>query len=144
MMDTKPPKLERQREEHREPHEPPAPQTRPQAPHHLLALLCAAALSPAAAAQLQTGAPFLPTRQHLLTQGWQPLEVPHSDNDELMGTEKALRQQAIAEVESCAMDRALCIFNYRKGWQCLRLFTEGEQVGAMKIYRWTRNCAKQP
>jgi hypothetical protein len=114
-----------------------------QAHHGLLALLCAAAFSPAAAAQLQTGAPFLPTRQHLLAQGWQPLEVHRHANDEFMGTEKALRQQAIAEVESCAMDRALCIFNYRKGRQCLRLFTEGEQVAKMKIYRWTRDCAKQ-
>ncbi|WP_157463065.1 hypothetical protein [Curvibacter gracilis] len=111
----------------------------------MLALLCAAALSPATAAtaaKLHAGAPFLPTRQHLLAQGWQPLEVHRHDDDEFMGTEKALRQQAIAEVESCAMDRAICIFNYRKGRQCLRLFTEGEQVSKMKIHRWARECVQ--
>jgi len=115
-------------------------------PHHyLLPLLCAAALSPATAAtaaKLHAGAPFLPTRQHLLAQGWQPLDVHRHANDEFMGTEKALRQKAIVEVEACAMDRAICIFNYRKGRQCLRLFTEGEQVDKMKIYRWTWDCAQ--
>ena len=127
------------------PHHPVPNPPRLKPHHYLLPLLCAAALSPATAAtaaKLHAGAPFLPTRQHLLAQGWQPLDVHRRANDEFIGTEKALRQKAIVEVESCAMDRAICIFNYRKGRQCLRLFTEGEQVGKMKIDRWTWDCAQ--
>ena len=98
----------------------------------------------AAAGELQAGTRFLVVRKQLLAQHWQPLDVHRHDRYEFVGTEQALRAHAIPEVESCAMDRAICIFNYRKGRQCLRLFTNGEQVADMTLARWDRVCPEKP
>lgn len=95
------------------------------------------------AGELENGNNFLKARNRLLGQKWQPVDLHRHDQYEFLGVEKILRRRKIPEVESCAMDRAICIFNYRKGQQCLRIFTQGEQVDDMQIVHWSTDCAPQ-
>jgi hypothetical protein len=44
------------------------------------------------------------------------------------------------EIESCAIDKSYCIFNYKKEDKCFRLVTFGEKIKEMKVYEWTNDC----
>jgi hypothetical protein len=76
----------------------------------------------------------------LKRKGWQPAKVnkdpyfPYNDID------KKLVDAHIKEVEGCAMDKAVCIFNYKKGDRCFRLFTQGEEIDDMRVTHWTYEC----
>lgn len=104
----------------------------------------ALALAPVAAHAdaLKTGRAFLATREKLLKQGWQPVSPPADADREPIGVEGVLIRAGIAEVESCAMDRAVCLFNYRRGDQCLQVMTSGEVLGAMTVVRWEFRCVE--
>ena len=89
------------------------------------------------------GAPFVPFRAQLIKDGWRPVPV-HAGDDEYVGVEAALIEAKIDEVESCAVDRALCIFNYRRGEHCLRVMAAGEELPTLSIESWSFQCPKPP
>jgi hypothetical protein len=92
------------------------------------------------AKEISIGMKFRTARKLLITEAWQPVDVHAGEAYEYMGTETALAKANIHELESCAMDRPLCIFNYRKGEACLRLVTEGEHINSMRVRSWTSDC----
>jgi len=94
----------------------------------------------AQAGTLKKGAPFVQSRAQLIKDGWRPVNVHAGEDYEYIGTETALAEAKIYEVESCAVDRALCIFNYQRGKRCLRVVTSGEELPAMSIESWTSRC----
>lgn len=88
------------------------------------------------------GAKFISTRQALLKQGWKPLNVHQKDGYEYIGVEHDLIKANIREVDSCAVDRALCIFRYKRKAQCLRVLAKGEDVPTMVIDSWSNDCPR--
>jgi len=94
------------------------------------------------AQEIKKGMPFLTTRNMLKIKGWQPINVHEGKDFSYLGVEKILLNAQIKEVESCAMDKAICIFNYKKGDKCLRLFTQGEEIKDMRVTYWTDDCTE--
>ncbi|MCC8402414.1 hypothetical protein LJ655_11000 [Paraburkholderia sp. MMS20-SJTN17] len=81
---------------------------------------------------------FLHARNLLIHKGWYP--VQSTMPGEHIGIENILVRDGIKEVESCAIDRPSCIFNYSKNNKCLRLVTFGENVPTMKIIDISNSC----
>ncbi len=90
------------------------------------------------AKDLRKGMPFLTARKSLIRNGWRPVKTKPVYG----AVEKILIDAHITEVESCAMDKAVCILNYRKGNKCLRLFIKGEEIKDMYVYEWSNDCAE--
>lgn len=92
------------------------------------------------AGTLRKGFLFTQARSQLIKHGWRPVNIHAGENYEYFGTETALIESHIYELESCAVDRPLCIFNYRQGKRCLRLVTRGEELPNMRIESWSSRC----
>jgi len=92
------------------------------------------------AEQLKKGMTLSAARSLLIHQGWWAVNVHDGEKYEYIGIESLLINANIKEVESCAIDKAVCIFNYKKGNKCLRLFTHGEEVNDMRVISWTCDC----
>jgi hypothetical protein len=111
-------------------------------------LLCtlAAAPSVAPAAQppsgLLVGMRLQPARRILLKRGWRPVDVHRGKPWEPIGAETALVKASIREVESCAMDRAVCLLHYARRGACLRVVVEGEDVHRMRVSSWGSDCPR--
>src|SRR5476651_623356 len=93
----------------------------------------------AVAKELEEGMHLIAARKLLISKGWRPIKT----NPVYGGTEKILINAHIKEVESCAMDTPLCIFNYKKDDKCLRLYTEGEEIKDMRVTSWSDDCPEQ-
>ncbi|ALV07121.1 hypothetical protein [Roseateles depolymerans] len=109
-------------------------------PMLLLMLLLTLLALPSHAAPLKKDAGFIQTRAQLLKEGWQPVTTQVGDEGGPIGTEASLIAAGIVEVESCAVDRPLCILNYRRHQRCLRLITSGEELPTMTVDSWTHRC----
>lgn len=105
-----------------------------------LSVLSVLAWPDAQAGTLKKGAPFMATRAQLLKEGWRPVNVHAGEEYPYMGTESALIEAKVVEVESCAVDRPLCILHYQRDKRCLRVITSGEEVPSMTIDSWTSRC----
>lgn len=92
------------------------------------------------AEQLKKGITLSAARSLLIHQGWLAVNVHDGEKYEYIGIENLLINANIKEVESCAIDKAICIFNYKKNNKCLRLFTLGEEVNEMRVISWTCDC----
>jgi len=91
--------------------------------------------------ELKKGMSFLSARKLLIHNGWRPINAHEGEKFRYMGgIDGTLIDAHILEVESCAMDKALCIFNYKKGAKCLRLFTQGEEIKNMRVTHWKYVC----
>lgn len=91
--------------------------------------------------KLRKGEPFLAARKRILKLGWKPDRMHLHDKYEYMGTEVELSKLGFVEVDSCSIDAgSLCIFYYRKGNQCLRVDTVGEQAREMQVRLWSNEC----
>lgn len=89
--------------------------------------------------ELEEGMHLIVARKSLISNDWRPILTKPVYG----GTEKILINANINEVESCAMDTPLCIFNYRKDNKCLRLFTEGEEIKDMRVTSWSEDCPEE-
>ncbi len=89
---------------------------------------------------LRVGMPFLEARSVLQKAHWMPVDVHTNDGYEFIGVERKLKDRNIDEVESCAIDAAICIFNYRKNQECIRLLTHGEEINDMRVRSWSNTC----
>ena len=96
---------------------------------------------PAHSEGLAKGNSFLAARQFLIKHGWHPVVSHKSHGDASIGVENVLIKSHILEVETCAIDKALCIFNYVKGNRCLRVIAQGEAISDMYINSWKDSCA---
>lgn len=105
-----------------------------------LALLLVAFSACAKEIDLRPGTAFLKARAMLQASGWRPVDVHLDDGYEFIGVEKKLKARHIDEVESCAVDRAQCIFNYKKRARCIRLIARGEEIGGMRVDSWSHAC----
>lgn len=85
--------------------------------------------------------PFLRARARVIQHGWKPARIHAKKGYSYDDAEKRLADRKIFEADTCSMDAGTnCIFYYRKKQQCLRIDTIGEQVGNMKVARWTHEC----
>ena len=94
------------------------------------------------AKELEIGMPIFAASKLIINKGWRPatVKIKILPNTEI---EKSFQNAHIIEVESCAMDRPSCIFNYKKGNKCLRLFTQGEEIKDMRVSYWTYDCPSE-
>ena len=110
----------------------------------VLSALAVFAVPSAQAGPLKKGAPFAQARTQLVKEGWRPVNVHAGEDYDYLGVETALIEAKILEVESCAVDRALCIFNYQRGKRCLRVVTSGEELPSMSVESWSSRCPTPP
>jgi hypothetical protein len=92
------------------------------------------------AKQLKKGMTLSAARTLLIHKGWRAVNIHDGEKHEYVGIENLLIKANFKEVESCAIDKAVCIFNYKKGDKCLRLFTQGEEIKSMRVISWTCDC----
>jgi hypothetical protein len=92
------------------------------------------------AEQLKKGMKLSAARSLLIHKGWRAVNVHQGEPYEYVGIENLLIKANIKEVESCAIDKAVCIFNYKKDDSCLRLFTHGEEIKDMRVTSWSCDC----
>jgi hypothetical protein len=90
--------------------------------------------------KLKKGMDFFVARKLLIREGWNPISMHEKDDYPYSGVEKELIALNIKEIESCAMDRAMCLFNYKKNNQCLQLETQGEDINTLRVFYWTNEC----
>ncbi len=90
--------------------------------------------------ELKKGMKFLAVRKLLIKSKWQPIYVHKGKDYTFVGVENELIVAHIEEVENCAIDKSICQFNYKKHNKCLRLYTQGERIEDMRVYRWTYEC----
>ena len=95
------------------------------------------------AKQLKKGMTLSAARSLLIHKGWRAVNVHDGEKYEYVGIENVLIKANFKEVESCAIDKAVCIFNYKKGDKCLRLFTHGEEIRDMRVISWTCDCSDE-
>lgn len=94
---------------------------------------------------LKVGEPFLSARSKILKAGWRPIRMHSNEDYEYSGTERLLAERKFLEVDYCSTDAgSLCVLYYRKGRQCLRLGTVGEQLKCMEVTRWSAECPAEP
>lgn len=108
----------------------------------MLLVLMIFAASSAAADSLKKGMNFFTARKLLIHDDWRPINVHEKEDYPYSAVEKELKDIGIEELESCAMDKALCLFNYKKNKKCLLLETLGEEINDMQIYYWTYKSLK--
>lgn len=89
---------------------------------------------------VKDGMPFLQARKNVMREGWSPRKTHINDGYDFSRTEKNLLRRGLSEVESCAMDRPYCVFNYERAGQCFRVVTVGEDVRDMKVAQWSNDC----
>ena len=93
-------------------------------------------------ATLQKDMSFTAARKLLLKEKWKPVNVHAHDDYALMGVEHELAKMNFKEFDSCSIDYSNCIMRYKRGDECLSVFTIGEKVKYMKVVHWTDECSK--
>ena len=107
-------------------------------------LCCAALLATSAHARdlpyLREGMTASAARQQLRQRHWVPDRSAHTRSIPMWGQDKRLYQKGFTEIESCAVDRPVCLLKYRRQHTCLEVVIEGEQVQHMRVTGWTQQC----
>ncbi|MYM75449.1 hypothetical protein GTP56_25085 [Duganella sp. FT134W] len=94
----------------------------------------------AATVPLQKEMSFTAARKLLLKEKWRPVNVHAHDDYVLMGVEHELAKMNMKEFDSCSIDFSNCIMRYKRGNECLSVFTIGEKIKYMKVVDWTDEC----
>lgn len=89
---------------------------------------------------LQKDMPFTAARKLLLKEKWKPINVHARDGYTFMGVERELAKMNIKEFDSCSIDYSNCVLRYKRGDECLSVYTVGEKVKYMKVVHWTAEC----
>ena len=115
-------------------------------PTRFLLILFATVAMPSFAANvyIHKDQPFTQVRARLIKDKWKPVPMHLDDQYGYEGVEKHLVKRGYKEVDSCSIDSSRCILYYKKGKQCLRLDTIGEQVKFMKVEQWSNECPDAP
>lgn len=109
-----------------------------------LLMLLAIASAAGAAVHLHEGQLFTSARKILIKDRWTPVPMHTDDHYVYEGVEKQLVKRGFKEVDSCSMDSSRCILYYKRGQECLRVDTIGEQLAVMKVEQWSRECPDAP
>lgn len=75
------------------------------------------------------GKSYRSARGALIKNGWTPISLK---SVYLMGWEREI-QGKYPELESCAVDRPVCLFSFIKRRECLRVITLGERVESFAV-----------
>jgi hypothetical protein len=94
----------------------------------------------AAPVSLHKGSTFSATRKMLLKEKWKPINVHAYDDYALMGVEHELEKMNMKEFDSCSIDSSSCVMRYKRGNECLTVFTIGEKIKYMKVVDWNNEC----
>ena len=109
-----------------------------------LPILLAIASAAGAAVHLHEEQLFTSARKSLIKAKWVPVPMHANDHYVYEGVEKQLVKRGFKEVDSCSMDSSRCILFYKRGHECLRLDTIGEQLAMMKVEQWSSECPNAP
>lgn len=93
-----------------------------------------------AAVPLKEGMTALQARQALSKNKWIPNPSKHSREVEMWGLQKKLYQRGYKAVDQCAVDRSVCLLQYKKEQICLAVEIEGERVNDMRVIGWSHDC----
>ena len=116
---------------------------RPLARVTLIALIGYASFAQADSAMPQAGENFVNARTRLYAAGWRADPLSHASSGEYMGLDRLLIQSGYLEVDYCSVGKSFCTLQYLKGQACLRVHTQGEQIQAMKVERWSNDCRER-
>lgn len=97
-------------------------------------------LSRAAPLPLKEGESFTYARSKLQAAGWKMDPAAHIGAGKYFGVDRRLIERGFAEVDACSLGKTFCVVQYKQGSSCLRLQTEGEQIAAMRVVGWSREC----
>jgi hypothetical protein len=97
----------------------------------------------AAAPQLAKDMPFMSARKLLLKERWRPVNIHANDDYALMGVEHELAKKRVKEFDACSIDYSNCVMRYKRGNECLTVYTSGEKIKDMKVVHWSDECARQ-
>ncbi|WP_348694791.1 hypothetical protein [Duganella fentianensis] len=89
---------------------------------------------------LQVRESFVKARVRLIAAGWHADPNAHLASGEYMGLDRILVQNGYPEIDYCSVDKSLCVLQYIKGDQCIRIHTQGEEIRSMKIEMWSNDC----
>ena len=109
----------------------------------LTALIGYASLAQAGSAMPQIGEKFVNARTRLHSAGWRSDPGSHASSGEYIGLDGVLVQRGYLEVDYCSVGESFCTLQYVKGDRCLRVQTQGEQISAMKVERWSNACRER-
>ena len=93
-----------------------------------------------AAVPLKEGMTARQARQALSKDKWIPNPSKHSREVEMWGLQKKLYQRGYQAIDQCAIDRSVCLLNYKKEQICLAVEIEGERVNDMRVIGWSHDC----
>lgn len=82
------------------------------------------------------GKDYVSARNSLARIGWIP--VRHVDLHSMDWGKEI--QQKFPEMDSCAMDRPVCSFSFRKKGKCLRVITSGENTKSLLVNAIVHDC----
>ena len=109
----------------------------------IVSILAAPVLANAEPFELHVGDLFVKMRKQIYAAGWRPDPLAHASTGEYMGFERRLMENGFAEVDSCSEGLTFCILQYVKDGACLRVQTQGEQIGLMRIGQWSSECRER-
>lgn len=92
---------------------------------------------------LQIGDPIQAAQAKLHAAGWSVDPSAHAGTGEYMGTDRDLVQNGYWAVDYCSVGRVLCLHQYVRGKECLRVTTRGEQIRFMQVQRWSNECRER-
>lgn len=92
---------------------------------------------------LQVGDPIQTAQAKLNVAGWSADPFAHAGTGEYMGTDRDLVQNGYWAVDYCSVGSVLCLHQFVKGKECLRVITRGEQIRFMQVQRWSNECRER-
>ena len=94
-------------------------------------------------ALIKKGMSYQTADASLRPSGWHQRAVHTRDGYQYIGSEKTIKEHGVKGLESCAMDKPVCIVHYAKNNNCLRVITWGEQFKDLKIDSRVQDCPAQ-
>lgn len=112
--------------------------------NHFL-ILCVLSLSTNAFAAdneipLKEGMSYQAAVEKLRRSGWLARTMHAKSEYTYIGIENTMLRHGVKGIESCAVDRPVCIIHYTRRNKCLRVVTWGEEFKDLKIDTWDREC----
>jgi hypothetical protein len=102
--------------------------------------LCTNALAANREIPLKEGMSYETAASELRRSGWTARTMHAKSEYTYIGIENTMLSHGVKGIESCAVDRPVCLIHYTKGDKCLRVVTWGEEFKNLKIDTWDHEC----
>lgn len=89
---------------------------------------------------LKKGMSYQTATAELRREGWSARTMHVKSEYTYIGIENTLLSHGVKGIESCAVDKPVCILHYIKRNMCLRIITWGEEFKELKVHSWDREC----